>query len=709
MSSSANPFFLDDSELQIDNIDMKRAFPLLIFLIGNMAFAHKVYLFSGGSFRTQKIQFNGSTYTLDDTTLSRGDVKAIIVEQRRKPKAAKEEKKRVSTEIKEILTKADTARKYFADASFIVLLDQGRDVLREDGTRLYRYHFQGIIMKPERLDEASVLLPFEEDMEKVSVILARTIKPDGTVIDLNPSEIKITKASSGSVYFGKEKHLAFTLPSVSVGDIIEYIFEYDVFNPWDKKVFSPDWYFGGDDPVYHSEVEYIVPANQELVYVIKHDPHRKVKHEITEEGNTRIYRFWADSIPKVVEEPYMPPVSTLVPSLHASNLKSWDYVFDWYARFQRERMKVTPEIKALADSLVRDAKTEDDSIAAIYHWVQRNIRYISIKGAAASGVSGHPAWETLKNGYGDCTDKSILFSTLLKAIGIEAYPVYLETNDSGELIPEIPGFQGNHCITEVIKKNGENIFLDATGTTSRYPSFWSADHGCWAINAIKRKIEKIPVPPPHRNLRHYEYRMELDSLSNLHVHYRSSYRGDWEDGVRWYWEHVKEEEVRDRLSEMVHEIAPDAELISYELVNLHDISKPFSIVMEYVLHNYLDRAGDLYLLKLPEIEDRYRLREVSLKKRNYDIFYGTSMMIEDVYSLEIPEDFELAYIPQDTVLRDGNIYYKLHVERDGNRVVYRGQFVRPDNRIPVSEYESYREFLHSVRRLVKKPFIFKRR
>ncbi|MCD6087922.1 MAG: DUF3857 and transglutaminase domain-containing protein [Candidatus Hydrothermae bacterium] len=681
-----------------------RRFLFLFLALTSVALSHKVYLYDGEEFRTERLLFDGKMYVLDDTVFPSGLVKRVIFEKKR---GAAPEKRTVKGEIRKVLDRAEEARRLFPDASLVCLLDKGVQELREDGTRTYRYHFQGLIVKPEKLNAATVLIPFEEDLEKVKVLLARTIKPDGRVINLHPEEIKITKASSGSVFFGREKHLSFTLPEVAPGDVIEYIYEDYVFNPWDRKVFDPEWYFGGEDPVLHSEITIVIPAEQKLKYVIKHDPDGKIRHAVDEGVEINRYFFHPDSVPQVVEEPLMPPVSTVVPSLHASNQENWDYIFDWYAAFQRERMEVTPEIKALADSLVSGAESEDDSIARIYHWVQRNIRYISIKGAAASGVSGHPAWETLKNGYGDCTDKSILFSTLLRAVGIEAYPVYIETNDSGELIPEIPGFQGNHCITEIFKKDGTNLFLDATGTTSRYPSFWSADHGCWAVNALKREIEKIPVPPPPSNLRSYCYVMELDRSGNLHVRYRSSYRGDWEDGVRWYWEHVKESEIGDRFREMLGEIAPDVELISYKLNYLHDISKPFSIELEYRIRNYMERAGDLLLLRLPEIEDRYRFREVSLKTRKYDIFYGTSAMIVDEYLLKFPERFKLEYVPGDTILKFKGDYFKLSAETKPGEVFYRDVFFRPDARIEVGDYDLYRAFCRGIQKSVKRPLVFR--
>jgi transglutaminase-like putative cysteine protease len=270
---------------------------------------------------------------------------------------------------------------------------------------------------------------------------------------------------------------------VEIGDIVEYKYKEEIFNPWDKKIFTMGWFFGGSEPVIKSYVKTILPRDNYFNFIIKNKEGVSVDSTLSE--STKIFTFEKLNTLPPIEEPLMPVTEELVPFLRLSNQKNWDYIFNWYADFQKKRMKITEEIQQITDSITKGLNTHEEKTAALYHWIQRNIRYISIKGSASSGVSGHEASQTLQNGYGDCTDKAILLSTLLKAADIEAYPVYLHTYPGPRLIREIPSFWGNHAIVEIFPKGNKHYFLDPVSEYHRYPSFASMDHGTDAICAQK--------------------------------------------------------------------------------------------------------------------------------------------------------------------------------------------------------------------------------
>ena len=136
--------------------------------------------------------------------------------------------------------------------------------------------------------------------------------------------------------------------------------------------------------------------------------------------------------------------------------------------------------------------------AALFHWIQKNIKYVSIKSSLSSSWTGHPAIETFENKYGDCTDLSILYSAMLNYAGITAYPVIVQTNDAGRLITEIPIPYGNHCITQ-IKFADKILFIDPTSETYRYPFLREDDNAVGFVNYITGEIGKTPLSPAKHN------------------------------------------------------------------------------------------------------------------------------------------------------------------------------------------------------------------
>jgi transglutaminase-like putative cysteine protease len=659
----------------------------------SLARSERIKLFDGRVLRSDSLLYRDGTLLLEDTTVRKGDVKSILFET----EAEERPLWTSASDVRDVLEEAREAASVYPDAGGIVLLDHGEFTWNGDGTESFTYHYRAKVLKPERRDWANVSIRFEEERERVRLLSARTIKHDGRVVLLDESGVKVQKRARGAVFFDTDQYFTFTLPQVAVGDVIEYKYEVETFNPWNPNFFTAGFYFRSDEPFWLSRMDVTVPIWDPLNYKALRMPEDAEQPRVTKGSESVTYTWEVSRMDPLVEEPRMPPRGDVYPRVTVSNYEDWEPLLAWYADFQRRRIGITPEIRTLAERIAGDAGNESERVARLYHWVQREIRYISIKMGAASGMSGHPAEETLRNGYGDCTDVAILFATMLRAVGVDAYPVYVGTNDdSGDLILEVPSWYGNHCINQIDFQSGETIYLDATGTTSRYPSFWSADHGVYAVNAIKRQIERIPVPAPEGNARTYEYGIWLDPEGNARVVFQSRYVGEWEDGVRWHWENVKEDQREFLFNNMIHEISPDAELLSYELSNVTDISKPFSMRLEFALGNYATRAGDLMIFRLPEMADRLSFDEVGLERREHDLAYSTTMQIVHRFEVTLPEGLQVEYMPAPLRLSGSHADYEASYELEGSVLRFQDRFRRKSRIVPSEDYPEYQEILRLV-------------
>jgi len=677
---------------------MKRSF-LLVFFFSQILFSHRIELNNGKTIDSDSIRMeNDSIYTAD-TILLRAEVKSITFGEGGLEKG----KEKLPEDIESITKNSKKLMIQYSDFDGIVMLDKGINKLFPDGTRRYEYHFRGLILKDSKRIWATFQRNFDPEREKMRVDMARVIKKDGNTIPLDMSMVKVTKPREEGMFFDRGKVISFTIPEVEVGDIVEYKYTEEIFNPWDKKIFTSGWFFGGSEPVIESSIKIIVPTDSYFNFVIKNE--KGVKIDSLSTDSTRTFVFEKYNTLPPIEEPLMPVTEELVPFLRFSNQENWDYIFGWYADFQKKRMVVNEEILKIADSLTNGLTTHEEKTAALYHWIQRNIRYISIKGSASSGVSGHEAAQTLENGYGDCTDKAILFSTLLKSIGIDAYPVYLHTYPGPRLIKEIPSFWGNHAIVEIFPENGEPYFLDPVSQYFRYPSFATMDHGTDAICAQKSRIDFIPVPPPEKNRRNYTYSIELSLEDSNLVIFQSGYNGSYEAGIRAYWERLSEEEKKKQFEQMAKRISSNARLLDYELKNLNDISMPFQMTIKYEVPDLLKKQGKLYILKLPELEDRYNRNELSLSSRNYNLIYDTSEEIINTYKILLPEEIKILSLPEEFSRKGKNPEYTASYTQKGDTLTFKDNWRQKNKTIKASEYSDYRNLCTAVLNYTKRPVI----
>lgn len=358
-------------------------------------------------------------------------------------------------------------------------------------------------------------------------------------------------------------------------------------------------------------------------------------------------------------------------------------------------MVATPEIKAKVAEVVNGAVSLADSVERLYLWVQREIHYISIKASVSSGQTGHPAELTFQQKYGDCTDKSILFATMLREIGVEAYPIILMTNDEEEITRDIPDISGNHAIVLAII-DGEKVFLDATSTTHKYPFYRSDNVGVTYVCALCKEWGYTFTPPPEDNANHIEIIAKLDEGGNMIADYTASFTGDWEAGYRGFWESQQAERRGAILQDWMSYIVPGAFVAKWDLPGVEDLAVPFKEVLHLEVPSYPISAGDLWILKVPGIENDYRFDEVSLAERSFPIEYTAPKQVSHRIEFELPAGTVVEYLPKNIEIETPYASYSGKFTAEGGKVVFEDVYRLEKRVVPAADYVEYRDFCKMV-------------
>lgn len=684
---------------------MLKRFAVLALCVSSLAHAHTLKLHNGKELKLNNFTFREGQLVPDKgDPIPRDRIKEISFEYEQ-PKATAARRPGVAQDVQAVLQLAREQRAKYPDAAGILLEDDGVFTLRADGTNAYRYHFRGLVLKEEKKREwGQQGMYFDDQRERVRLLWARTILPDGRVIEVDPATARIAAPAGRTGHFGKGKIFSFSLPQIDVGSIVEHCYEREEFDPFDPNMFFPSFYFQGQDPVTHSKMTVVMPSSKELNYQARNMPPGKGQPVVTKGKDTVTYVWDVSDMAPMIPEPQMPPEEALVASVRCSPFKTWDYLYDWMTRFQKRRMKVTPEIEQLVAKVTKGAKDKEEMVARLYHFVQQHIRYVSIKGSIGSGWAGHEAAFTCKNRYGDCIDKAIVFGTLLKVIEVPSEPVIVLTNDRGVDDRQLPTMRGNHAISQV-HLDGRSFYLDSTSSVHRYPSFSRGDHGITAINALRREIGFIEVPPPEMNTRDYALTVTVAPQGDADVFYRSRYVGNYEAGVRGYYMYTQESDHLRVLSGLVSSMAPKARLVRHKLRNVHDISKPFSMRMWFSIPGHVMRAGQLRIFSVPGIEAEFP--EIALAKRKYDLVYSTSLRTIRHVKIAVPPNYRVKYLPPPIDLKTPYATFEARYQHTGgSAVLFTSTFRRITRVVPVSGYQTYRTFLQKMSKYTKEQMFF---
>ena len=572
----------------------------------------------------------------------------------------------------------------------VLCLDYGQEVLTPDGKHIYRYHALHLVLKEGGRKAGDLMLGFEDGRSSRKVLFARSVAPDGRAQWLDLATLKVAVPSQEAEFLDtRGRVLSGRIPGAEVDCLVEYAYEYLNYNPDVPDYFFPSFYFQGDEPFLDSVIDVAVPKGRKLNWTTRNMPEAARQPKRSARGAYDLYRWEMHDVPPYLPEPMMPHRSEIAAAVHCSLFSDWNELHKRTGGYQRERIEATPDIVALAKKIAGDAKTDDEKLAAIYHWVQRNVNYMSIKGSLSSSWAGHPASATLKNGYGDCTDKAIVLASLAKAVGIEAYPAIVQTNDAGRAVTDIPFPDANHCISLVLP-NGKPRFIDSTATDHRYPYFRSDDHGVKAIIHMTGQILDVPVPPPEDNLRESVQELTLRPDGTGEAAEKNAYTGEYEAAIRGFWRSVSPALRSHMMQQYLQRRCPGAACTGFSLGEVDDLAKPLTMELRYRIPVAGTRTRDLYIVSPPAFSHDFP--EASLQTRKFPIERATTQEMRTSVQVTCPSGYALVGLPEPLTVHGKHLWFEGSVAAapDGKTLTLRQTLKHLTRRVPPEDYAEYR-------------------
>ncbi len=259
-----------------------------------------------------------------------------------------------------------------------------------------------------------------------------------------------------NVYSG-DKTVNVIMNDIRANDIVEYDFSVIGDNPIFDNKFLYTFYLNGYYPYKEINFRFVKPKNIKLNINYKNHFSPPV---IETSGDKEILTWNVKETKGLKTEAGAPDWDDPYFKVELSEYFSWEDVVKWGMKVfkQSSATKFTDysKIKALSE-----LKTDEEKVIGALDFVQNEIRYFGIEIGTNSHKPKNPL-NILKDGYGDCKDKTVLLCEILKSMNIKAYPVLVHTESRFGLINSIssPG-QFNHVIT-MVSLNNKNYYLDPT-------------------------------------------------------------------------------------------------------------------------------------------------------------------------------------------------------------------------------------------------------
>jgi len=658
----------------------------------------------------------------------------------------------VEDDIESIIANAPDANAY-PDADAIILLNKFSHEVLESGRSRYTIHQVVKICTARGIQSyGEAVMPFKSRSQNIGANIARTILPDGTVVEASDESFHDVTPPGLLDYnlFSDLMWKVVTMPALQPGAIIEY--QITVEDAAEPVAGDRIWFWGGmafqtTDPILKSKYALRVPkdlafkwktynAQQEFRTPIEIEP--IILH--TETATTYL---WIYGETKALQlELNMASISDVVPSLSYSSVQSWDDVASWYNELAVERYNTDEIIEATVAQLIAEAKTAEEKIKAIYYFVASQIRYVGVE-YGKGAYQPQYAQDVFRNRFGDCKDKTTLMIAMLKLAGIEGYPAMISPAPFEKIDVELPSpGQFNHVIVALPQNSelfpltttplppfgkgdgGQGVvnsdfrlptsqfrFLDPTSETCSYGDLPAGDQGrkAFVITNEGRVFVETPTYPYSANKFSLFSEISLNADGSIYGREHTHTTGQNNLASRLLYKSLRPGETRDFFAATLNHQYPGAKIENITISDLNDMDVPVETSVEFSSLQYGMPLGDKLLFALPNDNLSTYATLVGPPERKYDLDLGYPMQLEKTVSVSIPEGYTVPSLPPDIELNEDFGDFKRRYTFENNKVKYEMEFTIRQSIVPSGKYQELKRFFETIAREDKAQIVLERK
>ena len=369
----------------------------------------------------------------------------------------------------------------------------------------------------------------------------------------------------------RQRHIS--VAALRPGDTLEYRTVTRVTTPLAAGNFWYEHTFPKGVVVNEDRLEIDVPKAREIkMKTPTHTP------EIQDNGDRRKYTWVMKDI-----EPQRDKVETdeaeetTGPDVQLTTFMDWKQIAHWYATLQGERMTAEDRVRKQAEEVTKGSTTPEQKARRLYDFVALNIRYVSIS-LGVGRYQPHSASDVLESGYGDCKDKHTLLAAMLKAVGIQSYPVLIDSSrklDSDEPSPA----QFDHVIT-LARVGGKLTWLDTTQEVTPYGLLLYQLRNKQAVVAsddAEGGVRRTPADSPIKTFMHFSLNGKFSEYGALDATLEFTAQGDRDWPMRAGYRDMPQAQWKEFTKALSASWGLPGDVDDVQLDPIEDTSKPFHL------------------------------------------------------------------------------------------------------------------------------------
>lgn len=579
-----------------------------------------------------------------------------------------------------------------------VLLSEGHFTFSEDGSLTESYKWVYKVLDQSGIDGwSSTKVNWTPWNQEKPTITARVTNPDGNSYFLAEDHImESTESSDIANIYSDRKLLQAPFPRVTIGSIVEEQTVVVSKVPKFDTGISRSWFFEGSNPLAMNRVVIEVPDNLDFHYQLslKDD----LLPVISIRDNIKTYVFEYPQVPVAEEIEYGLPLGhPHWVSLGFSTGESWQQLAGVYSGLVEEKLGSTDFSMELKDL---KAETAHETAVNITQWLNTEIRYTGLELGTGSIIPSTPEI-TLERGFGDCKDKAVIVTAMMRDAGFEAHVGLLRSGTSTDINPLLPSISGfNHAIVYI---GGDNPFwIDPTSEFSFDGYLPLSDQNRWALIASPATTDLVKTQyssaDDNKVIKEVEYFLKDDGFAD--VQERTTYYGGEDSNYRGRYAFSKEADIKKALDDYIQRTYRFGENTDFEHSDTGDFDTHFtvSLSIEGAGRGVTEESQAIVAIMqgeftnfLPDIFSRKKSEDEESENRINKYYFYKPFTFETRYTINPPVGFSLRELPESETIDLGvaSLVKSFNISDDKIEAVI--TLISGAGSISTEEFESTRE------------------
>ena len=313
--------------------------------------------------------------------------------------------------------------------------------------------------------------------------------------------------------------LHLLLQDVRVGDVLDYSYTLERRDPYGETGYS-DWLSTQwTEPVRRYRLRIVHPTTRTLVI----EDHGKIGEPTLRKTGELSELIWqASDIPALADEDSRPGWYFHYPRIELTEFADWNAVRNWARPLYRVNGKGDAALRALIDE-VRSQPDDKARVLKALRFVQDDIRYTGIEIGAGAMRPTQPS-VVLARRYGDCKDKTLLLVTIMRELGLSAWPALVHSTHGRGVVQRAPAPGAFDHVVAKVRLGDKDYWLDATasGQGGDLDSLAQADFGpTLVLDDSRVGLQLIPPrqspKPTHSVIETFDLREGRDKTAKFSV------------------------------------------------------------------------------------------------------------------------------------------------------------------------------------------------